>query len=81
MTRFFFDTYDGFTSIDEEGVELPNLEAVRDQVRKSLPAMLKDEMPGKEKAQFRMDVRDSSGVHILTGTVLLVIDCFEKPAN
>lgn len=81
MPRFFFDTYDGYTSIDEEGVELSSLESVRDQVRRSLPAMLKDEMPGKDKAQFRMDVRDASGTRVLTGTVLMVVDSFEKPAN
>lgn len=58
MLHYFFDTYDGFVSIDETGVEVPTLLAVHDQVRATLPSMLTHAVRGADKAQFRIDVRD-----------------------
>ena len=46
MPRFFFDIHDGedFTS-DRPGLDLDDLEAAKDEARKALPDIVKDEMP------------------------------------
>ena len=80
MPHFFFDTYSSFVDIDEVGQELPNLEAVRREIRKSLPAMLSDDIADRDKAQFRIDVRDASGKCVVTASALMILDCLEDPA-
>lgn len=79
MPRFFFDTYNSFVDIDQIGQDLPDLEAVRQEVRKAIPAMLSDGIEAKDKAQFRIDVRDEGGKRVVTASALMVIDCVEDP--
>ena len=81
MPTFFFDIFDGFVTIDKEGHELPNLEAVRAEVRRTLPAMLQDEVIGRDKAHFRTDVHDEQGRRVLTATIVMVIDCVDEAAT
>lgn len=74
MPRFFIDTYDSIIAIDDVGQDLPNEDAVREVVRKTLAGMLRDEHKGRPAAQFRAEVRDEAGKSVLTGSVLIVID-------
>ncbi len=74
MPRYYFDIYDSFASIDDEGVELANNEAAHHQVRITLPALLKDLKTGDDSAHMRVDVRDEAGKRVATGTILMVIE-------
>ena len=74
MPRFFIDTFDSIVVIDDVGQDLPNEDAVREVVRKTLAGMLRDEHKGRPAAQFRAEVRDEAGKSVLTGSVLIVID-------
>ena len=49
MPRFFFDIHDGeaFTP-NREGLELEDLEAAKAEAKKTLPEIVKDEMPDGE---------------------------------
>lgn len=74
MPRFFIDTFDSIVVIDDVGQDLPNMDAVRDVVRKTLVGMLRDEHTGRPAAQYRAEVRDEAGKSVLSGSVLIVID-------
>jgi hypothetical protein len=74
MPRFFIDTFDSIIVIDDVGQDLPNEDAVREVVRKTLAGMLRDEHKGRPAAQYRVEVRDEAGKSVLTGSVLIVID-------
>jgi hypothetical protein len=74
MPRYFIDTFDSIIVIDDVGQDLPNEDAVRETVRRTLAGMLRDEHKGAPAAQFRAEVRDEAGKSVLTGTVLIVID-------
>lgn len=43
MSRYFISTANGIEVQDEEGVELPNHEALRTMLRQTLTAILRDE--------------------------------------
>ena len=53
MPRFFFDIHDGedFTP-DREGLDLDSLEAAKDAAKKTLPDIVKDEMPDGDRRDF-----------------------------
>ena len=74
MPRFFIDTFDSIVVIDNVGQDLPDEDAVREVVRKTLAGMLRDEHKGRPAAQYRAEVRDEAGRSVLTGSVLIVID-------
>lgn len=44
MARYFFTIVDGHTFADEEGIELPNLEAVRTQALRCLAEFIRDDV-------------------------------------
>ena len=81
MQRYFFDIYNSFVSIDDEGVELPDYRAALEQVRQTLPALLKDLQTGHDAAQMRVDVRDEVGRRVATGTILMVIEGVRERAE
>jgi hypothetical protein len=75
MPRYFFDVHDGKFMPDEEGVELPDLDAARKQVWTTLPAMASQrEADGNMAYQFRMDVRDGAGKHLFHAALAFVIE-------
>ena len=59
MTRYFFDLHDDFDVIDEEGAELPDLDAARlrsiREVREMACASIKDH--GHIDLRHRIDIR------------------------
>jgi hypothetical protein len=60
MPRFFFDIHDGekFTP-DREELDLDDLEAAKEEAKKTLPEIVKDELPDGDRRDFTIDVRRS----------------------
>jgi hypothetical protein len=60
MTRYFFDTRDNGTFIEDEiGIEFRDLEAVKTQAALSLAELARDVLPGSIKRVLSVEVRDS----------------------
>ena len=74
MPRYFFDVLDGGLIRDEEGLELADIETVRMEVLRTLPAMAADIRTQRQARQLRIDVRDESGNYVLVGTLTMVIE-------
>jgi hypothetical protein len=56
--RYFFDTRDGETFIeDDEGQEMPDLESVRIEATRSLAELARDVLPGSLKRVLTVEVR------------------------
>jgi hypothetical protein len=79
MPRFFFDIHDGevFTP-DREGLDLDDLEAAKAEAKKTLPEIVKDEMPDEDRRDFTVDVKDAAGQIVWRVTLSLVV---ESPAQ
>jgi hypothetical protein len=71
MPRFFFDIHDGeaFTP-DREGLDLDGLE----EAKKTLPEIVKDEMPDGDRRDFTVDVKDIAGQIVWRVTLSLVVE-------
>jgi hypothetical protein len=84
MPRFFFDIHDGenFTP-DRQGVELEDLEAAKDEAKKALPDIMKDEMPDGDRRDFTVDVKNVAGQIVWRVTLSLVVESPSQgsPAN
>lgn len=65
MARYFFDMRDGDEVLaGEEGMELPTIDAVRDEAAHSLADMARDEVPPSGNGPARhmaIEVRDGDG--------------------
>ena len=65
MRRYFFDLRDGDGIVpDEEGMELPSLDAVQEEAARALADMARDEVPltGNGPARhMTIEVRDGDG--------------------
>jgi hypothetical protein len=60
MPRVFFDIDDGEAlTADREGLDLDDLEAAKEEAKKTLPEIVKDEMPDGDRRDFTIDVRRS----------------------
>jgi hypothetical protein len=75
MPRFFFDIHDGeaFTP-DREGLELEGLDAAKNEAKKTLPDIVKDEMPDGDRRDFTVDVKDAAGRIVWRVTLSLVVE-------
>ncbi len=75
MSRFFFDINDGkkFTP-DREGMELEGLEASKDEAKKALPDIVRDEMPDGDRRDFTVDVKDVAGRIVWRVTLSLAVE-------
>ena len=75
MPRFFFDIHDGenFTP-DREGLELEGLEAAKNEAKKTLPDIVKDEMPDGDRRDFTVDVKDVAAEIVWRVTLSLVVE-------
>ena len=66
MPRYFFDVYEGTKLVrDTEGVELPSLQAAKQQAHASLSDMLRDAAYEERGTDFRVSVRDDGGVRVI----------------
>ena len=71
MPRFFFDTHDnGRVLHDEEGTELPDMDAVRKAVMSALPKIAADEIPtAGDRQHFAVLVSDEDGHPVYSATL------------
>jgi hypothetical protein len=62
MTRYFFDIReDDQLAIDEEGQELPDVEAAQEEAARSLADLARDKIGCHPFCQMVIQVRDSDG--------------------
>ena len=65
MTRYFFDIREGSQfAPDEEGLDLPSLEAVQEEAARSLADMARDSVRGEPDGKahdMAIEVRDENG--------------------
>jgi hypothetical protein len=62
MPRFFFATRDDdFVREDHEGLDFPDLEAVKVEAAKALAELARDVIPGSLKRELAVEVRDELG--------------------
>ena len=72
MPRYFFDTDDGDQSLrDEDGLDLPHVEAAREAALDVLPDMARDKMPDGDRRTFVASVRDDRGIVVYIATLSL----------
>ena len=75
MPRFFFDIHDGETfTPDHQGLDLDGLEAAKDEAKKTLPEIVKDEMPDGDRRDFTVNVKDTAGQIVWRVTLSLVVE-------
>jgi hypothetical protein len=79
MPRYFFDIHDGdcFTP-DYTGVELESIEAVKDEAKKSLPDIVKDELPDGDRRTFVIVVKDEGGHEFWRVTLSLAVESLSQ---
>ena len=75
MRRFFCDIHDGeaFTP-DRVGLNLDHPDAAKAEAKKTLPEIVKDEMPDGDRRDFTVDVKDVAGQIVWRVTLSLVVE-------
>ena len=73
MPRYYFDTHDAeWQHRDEEGLELPGLDAVQAEVMRALPEMARSVIRGDgNRREISADVRDEAGRLVYTARLSL----------
>jgi len=62
MKRYFFDIRDGDNlAVDEEGMELPDVQAAQEEAALSLADMTRDRISRKPRWHVAIEVRDGDG--------------------
>lgn len=62
MPLYFFNTRDNENFVeDEEGTELPDLEAVKIMAARALAELARDVIPGSLRRELAVEVRDEEG--------------------
>jgi hypothetical protein len=62
MTRYFFDISDGDNiALDEEGMELPHVQAAQEEAARSLADMVRDKFSSEAFPRMAVQVRDCYG--------------------
>jgi hypothetical protein len=79
MPRYFFDIHDcdRFTP-DYTGVELESIEAAKDAAKKTLPDIVKDELPDEDRRNFVVLVKDEVGHELLRVTLSLAVETLSQ---
>ena len=70
MPRYFFDMHNDIETRDEEGLELPDIAAAREQATENAREMVCDSIQrhGGVNLEHRIDVRDEAGEIVVTTT-------------
>jgi len=69
MPRFYFHVYNDVVAIDEEGLELPDLEAAREQAMDSARELVCESIhKGHLNLDHRIEVEDDTHENVLTLT-------------
>ena len=68
MPRFYFHVIDDLVALDEEGVELPNLQAVESQAVLGAQELIAEEVRvrGRVPLHHRIEVTDERGEVVMT---------------
>lgn len=75
MPRYFFDIHDGEDfRPDREGLDLDDLEAAKAEAKKTLPDIVKDDMPDGDRRDVTVDVKDVAGRIVWRVTLSLVVE-------
>ena len=75
MPLFYFDINDGDCLIrDDEGTDLVDSRAARNEAIGVLPSIAKDELPDGDRRDFVSEVRDASGRVIFRATLSLTTE-------
>jgi len=70
MPRYFFDTYDGGPSVDNEGTDYPDAEAASREVLTTLPELARwQPTDSNDELSYTVKVRDEAGVSIYAATL------------
>lgn len=73
MARFFFDWRDNENfEEDDEGTELPDLEAVKAEASRALIERAREEVPGLDRHRLSIEVRDENGRPLVS--IILVLE-------
>ena len=76
MPRYFFEIDDGeLHTTDEEGLELPDLKAARDEAMGVLPEIAQAIHPRGDRQELAAVVRNESGRKVVIATLALKADC------
>jgi hypothetical protein len=74
MARYFFDWRDNENfDEDDEGMELPDLEAVKVEASRALLERAHDILPGLDRHSLSIEVRDNTGRPLLSIVLILEI--------
>jgi hypothetical protein len=74
MPRYYFDIQNGRQFPDNVGSEHENLDGVRFEVRRALAEIAAGVEKGKDAFQVRMDVRDEAGNHVVSATLMMMLE-------
>ena len=68
MPRYHFNVYNDLIALDEEGKELPNIEAAREEAIRGGRALMAEQLieAGRMRLQHRIEVADENGRVLLT---------------
>lgn len=79
MARYFFDIDNGDTRTwDEEGFELPNIRAMRDQAIGVLPDIVRTQLSGGDRRTLICQVRDGTNRLIFKAPLSLVAEWISR---
>ena len=75
MPRYYFDIRDGeYVQKDNEGTVLNGLPEVKAQAVKTLPDVAQDELPGNDRREFVVEVKDENGRAVLVARLTLILE-------
>ena len=75
MMRYFFDFDDGRRQLrDDDGSEMPDLQASQDEAVDFLFEILRCKLRGEERRDFTATVRDEAGHIVFRATLSLVTE-------
>ena len=80
MPRYYVDTSDGETFVlDDIGLEVADLEAVKNAAVDVLPDMARDKLPDGDRRLFLAVVRDAQGRTVLQASLALNVTLLPNP--
>jgi hypothetical protein len=75
MRRFFFDSDDGETHVeDKDRLELEGIEAARQQAQAALADLVRDALPDGDQRTLTIRVRDETGKTVLKAALSMMVE-------
>lgn len=72
MPRYYFDIHDGdHLSSDQDGLDCPTPDNMRDEAISVLPGIARDMLPDGDRKNFWVEVRDDKGRHVFRASLKL----------